>query len=136
MRNPPGHDGFRQDGTEKRLIDPPHICPLPANLSTPTEQKSGCPDQPLTASGVSNPTSAASLVVDPDFCRQVDRLYRRGPRIIAELLAELAAERGLGTIIQQKLARYLNISDAALDVVPGARQLPPMPPHRTSGGQP
>lgn len=35
MRNPPGHDGFRQAGTEKRLIDPPHNCPSDARLSTP-----------------------------------------------------------------------------------------------------
>ena len=136
MRNPPGDGGLRQAGTEKRLIDPPHICPFPANLSTPAEKKSGGHHQPLIAPGVSSATSAASIIVDPAFRRQIERLHQRGPRLIAELLAELAAERGLGTIIQRKLARYLNIPDAALDAVPGARQLPPMPPHRASGGQP
>lgn len=136
MQTPPGDGGVWQNGTDTGVIDPPHICPSNALLSTLAEQKSGGLDQPQTASDVSSTIAAASLVVDPDFRQQIERLHQRGPRLIAELLAELAAERGLGTIIDQKLARYLEIPNAALDLIPDARQFPPMPPHRAHGGQP
>lgn len=136
MQTPPGKGGVRQDDVGNGSFVLSNNCPFPTSLSTPQSKKSGGLDQPQTEAGVSSATSAASIIVDPAFRRQIERLHQRGPRLIAELLAELAAERGLGTIIQQKIARYLDISDAALDFVPGARQLPPIPTHRASGGQP
>ncbi len=39
---------------------------------------------------------AADVVQDLTFCRKVQRLCVKGPRVVGELLAELAAERGLG----------------------------------------
>ena len=62
------------------------------------------------------------MVADVVFRRQVEQLYRRGPRLIAELVAELAVEYGPGPAIDEKIARYLSIPDAALDIA-GARQL-------------
>ena len=75
---------------------------------------------------------AATMVADVIFRRQVEQLYRRGPRLIAELFAELAVECGLGTIIHQKLVRYLDLPDDALDAA-GGRQLPPLPLHEVRG---
>ncbi len=65
---------------------------------------------------------AAPMVADVVFRRQVEQLYRRGPRLIAEPFAELAVEYGLGPTIDEKIARYLSIPDAALDIA-GARQI-------------
>ena len=53
---------------------------------------------------------AAEIVADVRFRHHVERLHRLGPRVTGELLAEIAAERGIRTIIDVKLARY-----AALD---------------------
>ncbi len=44
------------------------------------------------------------------FHRQVEKLYRLGPRAIGELLAEIGEQRGIQTFIEQRLAAY-----AALD---------------------
>ena len=40
---------------------------------------------------------AANVVANLRFRRQVERLHRLGPRAIAELLAELGAERSIQT---------------------------------------
>ena len=69
---------------------------------------------------------AAEVVADIRFRRQVERLHAKGPRAVGELLAELGAERGITTIIDEKLARYVAIDDAALDVTDG-RDFPPIP---------
>ncbi|HXP77465.1 MAG TPA: hypothetical protein VN823_25245 [Stellaceae bacterium] len=65
-------------------------------------------------------------VEDLRFRRQVVALHQRGPRLIAELLAQIAQDRLLGTYIDQLLVEYLSISDAALDLV-GGREFPPNP---------
>lgn len=71
---------------------------------------------------------AAEIVQDLAFRRKVQRLHAKGPRIIAELLAELGAERGLGTAIDQIVDHYLELDDAALDATNG-RDFPPNPLH-------
>ncbi len=62
------------------------------------------------------------------FRRQVIRLHRLGPRVTAELLAEIGAERGITTIIDQKMEKYINIDPAALEAT-GGDQFPAVPIH-------
>ena len=69
---------------------------------------------------------AAQVVQDLAFRRKVKRLHAKGPRVIAEMLAELAAERNLATVIDEALDRYIDIDDAALDATNG-RHFPPPP---------
>ncbi len=76
-------------------------------------------------------TVAARVVQDIEFRRKAQRLHAKGPRLIAELLAELAASHSLGTVIDQSLDRYLALDDAALDILNG-RELPPTPLHEVS----
>ena len=71
---------------------------------------------------------AATMVADVIFRRQVEQLYHSGPRLIAELFAELAVEYGLGPAIDETIARYLALPDDALDAA-GGRHLPPLPIH-------
>ncbi len=71
---------------------------------------------------------AAEVVADMKFRRQVLRLHRLGPRITAELLAEIGAERGITTIIDQKMEKYINIDPAALEAT-GGDQFPAVPIH-------
>lgn len=71
---------------------------------------------------------AAEAVADLKFRHQVERLCAKGPRVVCELLAELGAERSIQTIIDEKVARYAAIDDAALDVI-GGREFPPIPLH-------
>ena len=75
--------------------------------------------------------AAARVVQDIEFRRKAQRLHAKGPRLIAELLAELAASHSLGTVIDQSLDRYLALDDTALDIVNG-RELPPIPLHEVS----
>ena len=74
---------------------------------------------------------AAEIVIDLQFQHRIKRLHAKGPRLIAELLAELAASHSLGTVIDQSLDRYLALDDTALDIVNG-RELPPIPLHEVS----
>ena len=57
---------------------------------------------------------AAEIVANLKFRRQVERLHRLGPRSMAELLAEIGAERSITTIIDQKLDRYAELDPEAL----------------------
>ena len=59
---------------------------------------------------------AAEVVADMRFRHQVLRLHRLGPRVTAELLAEIGAERSIQTVIDQKLDRYTEIEPEALEV--------------------
>ena len=78
---------------------------------------------------------AAARVVQDIECRQkAQRLHAKGPRLIAELLAELAASHSLGTIINRSLDRYLALDDTALDITNG-HTLPPLPIHEVHRGQ-
>ncbi len=60
---------------------------------------------------------AAEIVADLKFRRQVIRLHRQGPRAVGEFLAEIGAERGITTIIDQKLERYVDLDPEALGTV-------------------
>jgi len=50
--------------------------------------------------------AAAEMVADVRFRALVRRLHGKGPRVLAEFLAALAAERSIMTAIEQKLERY------------------------------
>ncbi len=67
---------------------------------------------------------AAEVVADLRVRRQVLRLHRLGPRVTAELLAEIGAERGITTIINQKLERYAELDPEALEATGGDRFWP------------
>ncbi len=54
------------------------------------------------------------------FRRRVERLHALGPRATAELLAELGAERSIMTIIDQKLATYVELDPAAIEAAGGS----------------
>ena len=64
---------------------------------------------------------AADVVADLQFRRRIERLHRLGPRVIAELLAEIGAERSITTIIDSKLATYVDMDPAAIEAVGGDR---------------
>jgi hypothetical protein len=70
---------------------------------------------------------AASIVSDQFFRRQVETLCRL-PRLAAELLAELAAERGMESVVRSKLDRYCSLPASVLAATGGDR-FPPMPLH-------
>ncbi len=71
---------------------------------------------------------AADVVADLRRRRQVQRLHRRGDRVLGEFLAEIGAERGITTIIDQKMEKYINIDPAALEAT-GGDQFPAVPIH-------
>ncbi len=64
---------------------------------------------------------AAEIVADLRFRRQMERLHRLGPRVTAELLAELGSERSIQTIIDEKVARYAAIDPSVVHVLGGDR---------------
>ncbi len=67
---------------------------------------------------------AADVVADLRFRRKVQRLHNLGPRAVGELLAEVGAERGVQTIIEQKLDRYAEIDPDALEAAGGDKFWP------------
>ncbi len=77
---------------------------------------------------------AADLVGNPRFRRQVEHLYSLGPRAIAELLAEIGAERGIRTVIDQKLDRFCQLRPEALSAAGGDR-FPAVPVRLVEGGE-
>jgi hypothetical protein len=99
-------------------------------------------DDDETADGICSGPSAASTTTDvQEFWREAagrpveraeyrprraaEKLYRLGPRPLAELLLELARERLLFTVIEEKLRRYTErLSPAALAACSGD-SLPP-----------
>ena len=70
----------------------------------------------------------AAIVADVRFCRKIERLHARGPRAVAEVFAEVGAERSIMSIIDQTLDRHLAVPDQTLEAVGGDR-LPPTPLH-------
>ena len=53
------------------------------------------------------------------FRRQVEHLHRLGPRAVGELLAEIAAERSIMTLVDQKLTTYTELDSTALAAAGG-----------------
>ncbi len=76
---------------------------------------------------------AAQVVQDLAYRRKIKHLVAKGDRVVGEMLAELAADRNLGTVIDQLLDRYLAIPDEALDIANG-RDFPPAPLHVVQDG--
>ncbi len=62
---------------------------------------------------------AAEVVADLRFRRKVIRLHRQGPRVLGEYLAELGGDRGIRTVIDQKLDTYAEIEPEALEAAGG-----------------
>ena len=58
--------------------------------------------------------------------RHVRQLYRLGPRAIDALLIEIGAERGITTIIEQKIERYAALDIDALEIA-GGDDFPALP---------
>lgn len=69
---------------------------------------------------------AAEIVADLRFRRKVQRLHRLGDRVLDEFLAEIGAERGITTIIERKVERYVALDPKALKTLGGDR-FPPLP---------
>ena len=64
--------------------------------------------------------TAAEVVADFWFRRTVERVHNLGPRVTAELLGELGAERGIRTIIDKKLRRYAALDPKTLEATGGS----------------
>ena len=62
---------------------------------------------------------AAEVVVDLRFRRKVQQVHRLGDRVFGELLAKIGAERGITTIIDQKLERYAELEPETLEAAGG-----------------
>ena len=73
---------------------------------------------------------AAEIVADIRFKRQVKKLHAMGARPLGEMLAEIAAERNIRTIIEEMLSRYTDIPDEALELA-GGDEMPVTPLHET-----
>ncbi len=58
---------------------------------------------------------AAEVVADLRRRRKVQQFYRLGDSVLGEFLAELGAERGITSIIDQKLDTYNEIEPEVLD---------------------
>ena len=76
---------------------------------------------------------AAEVVADLRYRRQVIRLHNQGPRILAEFLAEIAAERNIRVVVERKLDRFAELDPAALDAT-GGNHFPPKPLHELRDG--
>ncbi len=102
-------------------------------IAFPRKHKPKVPDQPSPVDfDPADPPLVGPLcvaiVADLRYHRKVERLHSKGPRVVAEFLAELGADRLIATIIDQMLDRYLALPDEALDAT-GARDFPPVPNH-------
>ena len=62
---------------------------------------------------------AAETVANLRFRRKVERVHSLGPRVTAELLAEIGAERNIRTVIDNKLERYAALDPKAVTVTGG-----------------
>ncbi len=67
---------------------------------------------------------AADAVADLRFRHQVERLHRLGPRVTAELLAEIGVECLIRTVIDRKLATYVSIKPEAIEAAGGGEFWP------------
>ena len=62
---------------------------------------------------------AAEAVADLRRRRHVQKVHRLGDRVFGELLAEIGAERGIITIIDQNLERYAELEPKVLEAAGG-----------------
>ena len=62
---------------------------------------------------------AAEVVADMMFRRRVQQVHRLGDRVFGEFLAELGAERGIQTVIDQKLNKYASLDPETLEATGG-----------------
>lgn len=69
---------------------------------------------------------AADIVADLKFRRLVGRVHALGPRVVAELLAEIAAERSIMVLIEQKLERYAALPVGVVEAL-NAAEMPAVP---------
>ena len=67
---------------------------------------------------------AADAVADLRFRRQVEHLHRLGPRVTAELLAEIGVECSIRMVIDRKLATYVSIKPEAIEAAGGGEFWP------------
>ncbi len=67
------------------------------------------------------PNTLVTVDVIADLRRQrhVQQVHRLGDRVFGELLAEIGAERGITTIIDQKLERYAELEAEVLEAAGG-----------------
>ena len=117
-RAPPGGFGQRSDGN----VSADSFDTL-RNKATPPKKQPGNP-KGLHSIGL----AAIEAGVDLRFRRQVERVHALGPRVTAELLAEIGAERGIATLIERKLERYAALSHEAVRLARGDR-FPALPIH-------
>ena len=61
----------------------------------------------------------AEIVSGLIFQRHVERVHQLGPRAVAELLAEVGAERAIQHLIDRKVAQYASIDPGALAATGG-----------------
>ena len=77
----------------------------------------------MTAPATDRPRStgsvAAETVASLRFRRKVEQVHSLGPRVTAELLAEIGAERSIRTVIDQKLEVYAGLDPKAVAVTGG-----------------
>ncbi len=71
---------------------------------------------------------AAEVVADLRRRRKVQRLHRLGDRVLGEFLAELGADRGIATVIDQKLDTYIELDPEVLEAA-GGDEFWPVPLH-------
>ncbi len=64
---------------------------------------------------------AAEVVADLRRRRKVQRFHQHGDRVLGEFLAELGAELGITTIIDQKLDTYAQLEPEVLEAAGGDR---------------
>ena len=74
---------------------------------------------------------AATLVAQPRFQRQVRTVHAAGPRVVAELLAELAHVTDSADVLDALLRRYAGLVPVQLDIA-GAGSFPPRPLRRAA----
>jgi hypothetical protein len=72
---------------------------------------------------------------DPRFRRDVERLHRRGPRPLYEMLAELDRDHLILTAVELKVAKYASRLSPEVLRATGGDQMPPVPPWLVGGPQ-
>ena len=72
--------------------------------------------------------SPTEIIAELRFRRDVARVHALGARAVAELLAEVGAERGIQHLIDQKASRYATINPDHLLAL-GGDDFPPVPLH-------